>query len=219
MSARAIWAMLTRRCNAVFGRGHGITPHTLEHALATRADQEGAALGDISAMLGHKSTRITHTYLTKTSDPGDAPAGNLAMRYPEVMTQPGSAWHAWLPVGLVYTRFLRREKRLVTSPGRPLMVGGGIRALGLSFSSFRWGGGVIVVLRGGLHHLVAAHRPADYRLDLPPGGAAGGVIWSSSTRGWGNGHGWGGDGRGSSAGGGRLERFCPGGRSGDVRGH
>ncbi len=59
LSARAIRAMLTRRCNAVFGRGHGITPHTLRHALATRADQEGAALGDISAMLGHKSTRIT----------------------------------------------------------------------------------------------------------------------------------------------------------------
>ena len=59
LSARAIRAMLTRRCNAVFGRGNGITPHTLRHALATRADQEGAALGDISAMLGHKSTRIT----------------------------------------------------------------------------------------------------------------------------------------------------------------
>ena len=58
LSARAIRAMLTRRCNPVFGRGHGITPHTLRHALATRADQEGAALGDISAMLGHKSTRI-----------------------------------------------------------------------------------------------------------------------------------------------------------------
>ena len=59
LSARAIRAMLTRRCNAVFGRGHGITPHTLRHALATRADQEGAAVGDISAMLGHRSTRIT----------------------------------------------------------------------------------------------------------------------------------------------------------------
>ena len=59
LSARAIRALLTRRCNAVFGRGHGITPHTLRHALATRADQEGAALGEISAILRHKSRRIT----------------------------------------------------------------------------------------------------------------------------------------------------------------
>ena len=86
LSDRAIRAMLTRRCNAVFGRGHGITPHTLRHALATRADHDGAALGDISAMLGHKSTRITHTYLTKTSGRGDALARKLAGRYADIGT-------------------------------------------------------------------------------------------------------------------------------------
>jgi integrase len=86
LSARAIRAMLTRRCNAVFGRGHGITQHTLRHALATRADREGAPLGDISAMLGHKSTRITHTYLMKTSGRGDALARKLATRYAEQLS-------------------------------------------------------------------------------------------------------------------------------------
>jgi hypothetical protein len=90
--------MLMSRCNAVFGRGHGITPHTLRPALAIRTDQEVAALGDIPAMLGHMSTRIRpqmwpkmwahlrsqmrwHTYLTKTSGRGDAPASRLAGQY------------------------------------------------------------------------------------------------------------------------------------------
>jgi integrase len=86
LTARAIRAMLTRRCNRVFGKGHGITPHTLRHALATRADHDGAALGDISAMLGHKSTKITHTYLTRTGSRGDDLARKLAGRYAGLMS-------------------------------------------------------------------------------------------------------------------------------------
>jgi site-specific recombinase XerD len=81
LTGRAIRAMLTRRCNRVFGMGHGIGPHTLRHALATRADYSGAALGDISALLGHKSTRITHTYLTSIGGRGDALARQLSSRY------------------------------------------------------------------------------------------------------------------------------------------
>ena len=34
-------------------------------------------------IVGHKSMRITHTYLTKTSGRGDALAGKLAARYAE----------------------------------------------------------------------------------------------------------------------------------------
>lgn len=84
LSVRAVRQMITRRCNRVFGPGHGITPHTLRHALATRADGEGAALTEISDMMGHRSTRITHTYLHATGGRGDRLARRMASRYAEV---------------------------------------------------------------------------------------------------------------------------------------
>jgi hypothetical protein len=57
----------------------------VRHGPATRVDQEGIVLADISAMLGHKSTRITHSCLTRTRGRGDVLAGMLPMRYAEVM--------------------------------------------------------------------------------------------------------------------------------------
>jgi site-specific recombinase XerD len=84
LTARAIRAMLARRCRRVFGKGHKVTPHTLRHLAATRAEQSGAVLTDVAALLGHKSTRITHTYLTKTSRRGDALARKLSARYEDL---------------------------------------------------------------------------------------------------------------------------------------
>jgi len=81
LSVRAIHAMIRSRCNAVFGRGHGISPHSLRHTAATMADAAGVSIGGISDLLGHASPGITSRYLHAVSGAGDAAADVLAVRY------------------------------------------------------------------------------------------------------------------------------------------
>jgi integrase/recombinase XerD len=85
LTTRAIRAMVNRRCNQVFGKGHGITPHTMRHALATREINAGSPVTDVSDLLGHKSTRITHTYLQRISGRGDRLRRKASSRYADLV--------------------------------------------------------------------------------------------------------------------------------------
>lgn len=63
MTRRQIQEMVKRRCNHVFGPGHGITPHSLRHTAAMNLHDDGATIAEIRELLGHKSSRVTLVYL------------------------------------------------------------------------------------------------------------------------------------------------------------
>jgi integrase len=79
---RNIQRMIRRRCDEVFGKGHGITFHSLRHTAAMNAIQNGATALEVSNLLRHKDLRITTIYLQHIDDSaGDKASGILDERY------------------------------------------------------------------------------------------------------------------------------------------
>lgn len=54
--------MIKVRCDRIFGKGHGITVHSLRHTAATNAAKVGS-VQDVRSLLDHESTRVTTIYL------------------------------------------------------------------------------------------------------------------------------------------------------------
>lgn len=82
---RNIQFMITGRCDEVFGEGHGITPHSLRHTAAVRAEKNGARIAEISALLGHADARITMIYLSHVAaEEADNVSEKLAERYAQL---------------------------------------------------------------------------------------------------------------------------------------
>lgn len=79
---RAIQRMIRRRCDVAFGKGHGITFHSLRHTAAMNAIQNGATALEVSSMLRHKDLRITTIYLQHIDkSAGDKASSILDERY------------------------------------------------------------------------------------------------------------------------------------------
>lgn len=63
VTRRMIQHMVLTYCNRAFGKGHGITVHSLRHTAAMNADDAGAKFSEINRLLDHKSARVTAIYL------------------------------------------------------------------------------------------------------------------------------------------------------------
>lgn len=73
--------MIEKRCNIVFGKGHGITVHSLRHTAANNAAKNGS-VQDVRALLDHESTRVTAVYLDHiTREQGERMSELLDERY------------------------------------------------------------------------------------------------------------------------------------------
>jgi site-specific recombinase XerD len=83
LTPQAIRAVVRSRCNAVFGRGHGITPHSLRHTAAARASKDGATVAGVSRLLTHKNRATTLIYLESMSSKDEVGeiVGKLGGRY------------------------------------------------------------------------------------------------------------------------------------------
>lgn len=57
-----IQRIIRRRCDAVFGKGHNITPHSLRHTAAIFTSDNGS-FSEVFALLRHSSARVTSIYL------------------------------------------------------------------------------------------------------------------------------------------------------------
>jgi integrase len=57
-----IQRIIRRRSDVVFGKGHGITPHSLRHTAAIITSDEGS-FSEVFALLRHSSARVTSIYL------------------------------------------------------------------------------------------------------------------------------------------------------------
>lgn len=77
----AINKLLKSYCDRAFGKGHGITPHSLRHTAARNAALAGATLNEISQLLAHKSPAVTLVYLHATDRLGDVVSRKLGSRY------------------------------------------------------------------------------------------------------------------------------------------
>jgi integrase/recombinase XerD len=84
LSATAINKLLKAYCNQVFGKGHGITPHSLRHTAARNAVLSGATLAEVSQLLAHKSPAVTLVYLHATDKGGDKVSRKLGKRYEDL---------------------------------------------------------------------------------------------------------------------------------------
>lgn len=84
LSATAINKLLKAYCNKVFGKGHGITPHSLRHTAARNAVLSGATLAEVSQLLAHKSPAVTLVYLHATDKGGDKVSRKLGKRYEDL---------------------------------------------------------------------------------------------------------------------------------------
>lgn len=74
--------MVTRRCDAALGIGHGICVHSLRHTVAVNAAENGGTVGEVKRFLDHKSVRVTALYLDHIQSGGVERIGdNLADRY------------------------------------------------------------------------------------------------------------------------------------------
>lgn len=62
LTERGIQSIILRRCDAAFGAGHGITPHSLRHTAAVQAS-ETSTVAAVSKLLRHKNMRVTTIYL------------------------------------------------------------------------------------------------------------------------------------------------------------
>lgn len=81
MGRRQIQHMVKRRCDAVFGVGHGIHVHSLRHTAANNAAKSGS-VQDVRALLDHESTRVTAIYLDHiTKEQGERMSDALDSRY------------------------------------------------------------------------------------------------------------------------------------------
>lgn len=82
MHPRHVQRIVQRRCDAVFGKGHGITPHSLRHTAAMNAQRLNSSIADISSLLRHKNLRVTMIYLSHVDkSAGDEVSKRLADRY------------------------------------------------------------------------------------------------------------------------------------------
>lgn len=84
LSMTAINKLLKAYCNQVFGKGHGITPHSLRHTAARNAVLSGATLAEVSQLLAHKSPAVTLVYLHATDKGGDKVSRKLGKRYEDL---------------------------------------------------------------------------------------------------------------------------------------
>jgi len=81
LTARTIEKLVKKYCDKAFGKGHGITPHSLRHTAAMNAIIEGASVIEVSSLLQHKSIGITTIYLHATDKAGDRISRKLGQRY------------------------------------------------------------------------------------------------------------------------------------------
>src|SRR5690606_5634756 len=81
LTRRQIQYMIKRRCDAAFGKGHGIHVHSLRHTAANNAAKSGS-VQDVRALLDHESTRVTAIYLDHiTQEQGERLSEQLDNRY------------------------------------------------------------------------------------------------------------------------------------------
>jgi len=74
--------MVKKRCDAVFGPGHGISVHSLRHTAAMNAERSGARITEVSRLMRHKSVRVTSIYLQHVNKgAADALTEKLDERY------------------------------------------------------------------------------------------------------------------------------------------
>lgn len=82
VTRRMIQHMVLTYCNRAFGKGHGITVHSLRHTAAMNADEAGAKFSEINRLLDHKSARVTAIYLDHIKKGNaDAMSARLDERY------------------------------------------------------------------------------------------------------------------------------------------
>lgn len=82
MSSRDAVDRVRLWCDRAFGKGHGFTPHTLRHTAAVASIAAGVSAMDVSALLGHKSMRVTTIYMQHVKhSQADKAAAVLAARY------------------------------------------------------------------------------------------------------------------------------------------
>lgn len=82
LSRRQIQEMVKRRCDAVFGKGHGITPHALRHTAAVQVIKDGGSVLEVSGLLEHQSVRVTAVYIQHIDTASkDSASDRLDKRY------------------------------------------------------------------------------------------------------------------------------------------
>lgn len=81
LTARAVHHLVTVYCDRVFGKGHGIHPHSLRHTAAQVAKEEGCSVTDISRLLKHGNLQVTTIYLHATDKADGKLARQLGRRY------------------------------------------------------------------------------------------------------------------------------------------
>ncbi|GAB5494696.1 MAG: tyrosine-type recombinase/integrase [Phototrophicaceae bacterium] len=82
LSSRSIQRLVQAYANKAYGKGHGITPHSLRHTAAMNAITSGASVIEVSRLLRHKNMRVTTIYVQHVSDKADeAISEKLARRY------------------------------------------------------------------------------------------------------------------------------------------
>lgn len=62
LSARTVQNLVRKYAGRAFGKGHGITPHSLRHTAAMNAALYGS-IAEVSKLLGHSDLRVTTVYL------------------------------------------------------------------------------------------------------------------------------------------------------------
>lgn len=86
LTARAIRSMISRRCTRALGEDHEITPHSLRHTAASKAEARGQTVTAIGQMLGHEGgSRATSVYLTAIGRSGDRVSKMLDAEYGAVI--------------------------------------------------------------------------------------------------------------------------------------
>jgi site-specific recombinase XerD len=81
LTRRQIQHMVQKRCDDAFGKGHGITVHSLRHTAANNAAKHGS-IQDVRSLLDHESTRVTTVYLDHiTNEQGERMSELLDNRY------------------------------------------------------------------------------------------------------------------------------------------
>lgn len=81
LTTRAIRYLVQSYGNQVFGRGHGIRPHSLRHTAAQVAIHEGLSVTEVSRLLKHGSLAVTTIYMHATNKSDKKAAAVMGGRY------------------------------------------------------------------------------------------------------------------------------------------
>lgn len=83
LSVRRMQQIVKERCDAVFGTGHGIRPHSLRHTALGKALANGATLQDMQQLAGHSDLRTSLIYAQSITGSANTTAAMLGDLYSE----------------------------------------------------------------------------------------------------------------------------------------